>query len=138
RRAGPTGTGCGGAGRVTQGADGDLTYGASVAKTATSTSRARSGGTGGASTRPGSRSGPGSRGGSSGRAAAPSQGGSRPGKAFRGIAGATGGTVRAMTDTARDLEPEHRRDGAGFLLLALALVVALREWWGLDGVFGDA
>ncbi|MGD8200092.1 DNA translocase FtsK 4TM domain-containing protein [Ornithinimicrobium sp. W1679] len=43
-----------------------------------------------------------------------------------------------MTDTARDLEPEHRRDGAGFLLLALALVVALREWWGLDGMFGDA
>ncbi|WP_141820231.1 FtsK/SpoIIIE family DNA translocase [Ornithinimicrobium humiphilum] len=43
-----------------------------------------------------------------------------------------------MTDTARDLEPEHRRDGAGFLLLALAFVVALREWWGLDGVVGAA
>ncbi|MFK5690528.1 DNA translocase FtsK 4TM domain-containing protein [Ornithinimicrobium sp. LYQ92] len=42
-----------------------------------------------------------------------------------------------MTDTARDLEPEHRRDGAGFVLLALALVVALREWWQLDGIFGD-
>ncbi|WP_192796726.1 FtsK/SpoIIIE family DNA translocase [Serinicoccus kebangsaanensis] len=42
-----------------------------------------------------------------------------------------------MTDTAHDLEPEHRRDGAGFLLLALALVVALREWWGLDGYVGD-
>ncbi|WP_191090999.1 FtsK/SpoIIIE family DNA translocase [Serinicoccus hydrothermalis] len=42
-----------------------------------------------------------------------------------------------MTDTAHDLEPEHRRDGAGFLLLALALVVALREWWGLDGFVGD-
>ncbi|WP_156875690.1 FtsK/SpoIIIE family DNA translocase [Ornithinimicrobium pekingense] len=43
-----------------------------------------------------------------------------------------------MTDTARDLEPEHRRDGAGFLLLVLAVVVALREWWTLsDGLFGD-
>ncbi|WP_130013252.1 FtsK/SpoIIIE family DNA translocase [Serinicoccus sediminis] len=42
-----------------------------------------------------------------------------------------------MTDTAHDLDPEHRRDGAGFLLLALALVVALREWWGLDGFVGD-
>ncbi|MFC5042934.1 DNA translocase FtsK 4TM domain-containing protein [Ornithinimicrobium kibberense] len=118
----------------------DLAYGASVAKTATSTSRTRSGGTSGASTRPRSRSGSGSRGGTSGRgsAAQGQEGPSLPGKAFRGIAGATGGTVRAMTDTARDLEPEHRRDGAGFLLLALALVVALREWWGLDGMFGDA
>ncbi|WP_202613714.1 FtsK/SpoIIIE family DNA translocase [Ornithinimicrobium cerasi] len=43
-----------------------------------------------------------------------------------------------MSDAAHDLEPEHRRDGAGFLLLVLAVVVALREWWNLDGLFGDA
>ena len=46
--------------------------------------------------------------------------------------------MRAMSDTARDLEPEHRRDGAGFVLLVLAVVVALREWWHLEGLFGDA
>ncbi|MDO5739397.1 MAG: DNA translocase FtsK [Ornithinimicrobium sp.] len=43
-----------------------------------------------------------------------------------------------MSDAARDLEPEHRRDGAGFVFLVLAIVVALREWWHLDGLFGDA
>ncbi|MFX0539991.1 DNA translocase FtsK 4TM domain-containing protein [Ornithinimicrobium sp. Y1847] len=43
-----------------------------------------------------------------------------------------------MSDAAHDLEPEHRRDGAGFLLLVLAVIVALREWWHLDGMFGDA
>ncbi|MFC6422589.1 FtsK/SpoIIIE family DNA translocase [Ornithinimicrobium tianjinense] len=42
-----------------------------------------------------------------------------------------------MSDAAHDLEPEHRRDGAGFLLLVLAVIVALREWWQLDGLFGD-
>lgn len=33
--------------------------------------------------------------------------------------------------------PEHRRDGLGFGLLALAVVVASREWWGLPGIVGD-
>jgi DNA segregation ATPase FtsK/SpoIIIE, S-DNA-T family len=51
----------------------------------------------------------------------------------------TAGAVRKMGDKAptEGLEPEHRRDGVGFLLLALALVVALREWWGLQGPVGD-
>ncbi|MBE1874557.1 DNA translocase FtsK 4TM domain-containing protein [Myceligenerans sp. TRM 65318] len=34
-------------------------------------------------------------------------------------------------------EPDHRADGVGFFLLALAVVVAAREWWGIDGAFGD-
>ena len=119
-----------------------------MAKTATTSTSTRSGGSRGASSRPATRSGSDGRSGatnapkgSRGAGATPrprDDGPSLPGRAMRGIAGATGGTVRAMTDTARDLEPEHRRDGAGFLLLALALVVALREWWGLDGLFGDA
>jgi S-DNA-T family DNA segregation ATPase FtsK/SpoIIIE len=35
-----------------------------------------------------------------------------------------------------DLEPEHRRDGIGLLLVALAVLVAAREWWGMPGVVG--
>ena len=48
-----------------------------------------------------------------------------------------GGAVRRIGTAARDLEPEHRRDGIGFALIALAIVVAAREWWGLQGVVGD-
>ncbi len=56
---------------------------------------------------------------------------------WMGVAHVTGNAVRRVGRTAGDLEPEHRRDGAGLLLLALAIVVAAREWWGLTGVFGD-
>ncbi len=64
-----------------------------------------------------------------------------PVKALRstwmGVAHATGNGVRKVGHSASQIEPEHRRDGAGFLLLAVALVVAVREWWGLEGVVGD-
>ncbi len=63
-----------------------------------------------------------------------------PLRAFRttwmGLAHATGSVVRKVGSTGRDLEPEHRRDGVGLLLVALAVVVAAREWWGLSGWFG--
>jgi len=54
-----------------------------------------------------------------------------------GMAHIAGGTVRRIGHSARDLEPEHRRDGVGFFLLGLAVVVAAREWWGLKGMAGD-
>ncbi|MDQ1482114.1 MAG: segregation ATPase FtsK/SpoIIIE, family, partial [Actinomycetota bacterium] len=50
-----------------------------------------------------------------------------------GIAHVAGGTVRRIGHSARDLEPEHRRDGIGLFLLALAILVATVEWWGLKG-----
>ncbi len=53
------------------------------------------------------------------------------------MAHVAGGTVRRIGHSARDLEPEHRRDGIGFFLLGLAVVVAAREWWGLKGTAGD-
>ena len=48
-----------------------------------------------------------------------------------------GGAVRKVGHSARELEPEHQRDGVGFALIAIAVVVAAREWWGVQGVVGD-
>ncbi len=55
---------------------------------------------------------------------------------YLGVAHGLGAVVRSITKGARDLEPEHRRDGVAFFLIALALVVAAREWWGISGTFG--
>lgn len=54
-----------------------------------------------------------------------------------GMAHVAGGAVRRVGSSARDLEPEHRRDGVGFFLIGLSIVVAAREWWALDGAVGD-
>jgi S-DNA-T family DNA segregation ATPase FtsK/SpoIIIE len=58
--------------------------------------------------------------------------------AWMGVAHLVGGTARRVGHGARDLDPALRRDGAAFFLLALAVVVAVREWWGLEGMAGDA
>lgn len=47
-------------------------------------------------------------------------------------------TVGRQAATARDLDPEHRRDGAGLLLLALAILLAVAVWFGGGGPVGDA
>jgi S-DNA-T family DNA segregation ATPase FtsK/SpoIIIE len=53
------------------------------------------------------------------------------------VAHAVGAAVRGLGRTAAELEPEHRRDGAGLFLVALAVVVAASVWWQLPGsVFG--
>ncbi|MBC7638852.1 MAG: DNA translocase FtsK 4TM domain-containing protein [Rhodoferax sp.] len=57
--------------------------------------------------------------------------------AWMGLAHLVGGTARRIGHGARDLDPAHRRDGVGFTLIALAVVVAAREWWGLAGPVGD-
>src|SRR6478609_737524 len=54
-----------------------------------------------------------------------------------GVAHVVGATVRKIGHTARDLEPEHRRDGAGLFLVGLAVVVAAAVWWQLPGGIGD-
>jgi DNA segregation ATPase FtsK/SpoIIIE, S-DNA-T family len=53
-----------------------------------------------------------------------------------GMAHVAGGTVRRIGSSASELEPEHRRDGIGLFLLALAVLVAASEWWGLKGTTG--
>ncbi|WP_265445112.1 DNA translocase FtsK [Flexivirga meconopsidis] len=54
-----------------------------------------------------------------------------------GVAHVAGGAARRVGHSARELEPELRRDGLGFALIAAAVVIAAREWWGLAGVAGD-
>ncbi len=58
--------------------------------------------------------------------------------AWLGLAHAIGGGVRRIGHTAGELEPEHRRDGAGLFLVGLAVVVAASVWWQLPGKVGDA
>ncbi len=55
-----------------------------------------------------------------------------------GLAHLIGAGVRKVGHTARELEPEHRRDGAGLFLIGLAVVVAAAVWWQLPGQMGDA
>ncbi|EWT03484.1 cell division protein FtsK [Intrasporangium oryzae NRRL B-24470] len=57
---------------------------------------------------------------------------------WMGVSHLAGSAVRRVGTSARELEPEHRRDGLGFTFIALAVVVASREWWGVSGVFGQA
>jgi S-DNA-T family DNA segregation ATPase FtsK/SpoIIIE len=52
------------------------------------------------------------------------------------FARAVGGIARAAGARARDLDPAHRRDGAGLALLGSAIVVAGGVWWRLPGPFG--
>ncbi|QNN52238.1 FtsK/SpoIIIE family DNA translocase [Nocardioides mesophilus] len=54
-----------------------------------------------------------------------------------GLAHLIGAGVRKVGHTARELEPEHRRDGAGLFLIGLAVVVAAAVWWQLPGGVGD-
>ncbi|MGH3361520.1 MAG: DNA translocase FtsK 4TM domain-containing protein, partial [Nocardioides sp.] len=49
------------------------------------------------------------------------------------VAHGLGSVARSIGRTARDLEPEHRRDGVGLLLFGLAMVTAAAVWWHLPG-----
>jgi DNA segregation ATPase FtsK/SpoIIIE, S-DNA-T family len=55
-----------------------------------------------------------------------------------GLAHAVGAVARRIGRTARDLEPEHRRDGVGLFLFGLAVVVAAAVWWQLPGGLTEA
>lgn len=64
---------------------------------------------------------------------------------FRGVAAVwlaiahgVGAVARSIGHTARDLEPEHRRDGVGLFLFGIAVVVAAAVWWQLPGSIMDA
>jgi DNA segregation ATPase FtsK/SpoIIIE-like protein len=56
-----------------------------------------------------------------------------------GLAHGVGWAVRAagrQAATARDLDPEHRRDGGGLLLLGLAILTAVAVWFSSAGPLG--
>ena len=69
------------------------------------------------------------------------------GGSFRLLAGGVGGVGRAAGSSARDLDPAHRRDGVGLVLLIGALLSAAGAWWhagtagntladAVEGLFG--
>ena len=64
--------------------------------------------------------------------------GSGIGAIWRTIAKTLGAAIRTVTRSAKDLDPEHQRDGIGLLLLISALVSAAASWWHLDNFFGRA
>ncbi len=49
---------------------------------------------------------------------------------------AVGGVARAFGNSARDMDPLHRRDGVGLAYLAGAIVVAATTWFRMDNLLG--
>ncbi len=49
-----------------------------------------------------------------------------------GIGHAIGGVARSIGDDAKGLDPEHRRDGLGLALVALAVTTATSIWFGVE------
>ena len=54
------------------------------------------------------------------------------------IAHTVGGAARAVGRSARDLDPDLRRDGMGLILLALGILVAAAVWWQSEGPLLEA
>ena len=52
------------------------------------------------------------------------------------VAGTAGFTARRFGNSARDLDPEHRRDGVGLLWLAIGIVLAASIWWRMGNPVG--
>jgi DNA segregation ATPase FtsK/SpoIIIE-like protein len=54
------------------------------------------------------------------------------------LASGVGYVARLFGDSARDLDPVHRRDGAGLAVLAAAIIAAGAAWWGIGSGLGKA
>ncbi|MFS3130495.1 DNA translocase FtsK 4TM domain-containing protein [Nocardioides sp. Bht2] len=52
---------------------------------------------------------------------------------WMGLAHGLGAIARSIGHSAREIEPEQRRDGVGLFLCGLAVVVAAAVWWRLPG-----
>ena len=56
---------------------------------------------------------------------------------WRSFAKTLGASIRVVTRGAKDLDPEHQRDGFGLLLFVISLIAAATTWWQLDNWFGN-
>jgi S-DNA-T family DNA segregation ATPase FtsK/SpoIIIE len=54
------------------------------------------------------------------------------------LAGGVGVAARGIGKGARDLHPDHRRDGVGLLWLGVAIVLAAGLWFRMDNIAGRA
>ncbi|MFN8169475.1 MAG: DNA translocase FtsK [Candidatus Nanopelagicales bacterium] len=54
-----------------------------------------------------------------------------------GLGHLIGGTVRRLGAGARDLDPAHRRDGLGLLVIGAAILVAFAVWWDVTSGLGS-
>jgi S-DNA-T family DNA segregation ATPase FtsK/SpoIIIE len=54
------------------------------------------------------------------------------------LASLVGLSARGVGRSARDLDPAHRRDGAGLASIGAAIVVAVSVWWHAGGPVGSA
>ncbi len=54
-----------------------------------------------------------------------------------GIGHVVGGTVRKLGNGARDLDPAHRRDGLGLVIIGGAILVAFAVWWDVTSGLGS-
>lgn len=68
----------------------------------------------------------------------PTQVASAIGKIWRALAKGSGNLIRFTTRAAKDLDPAHRRDGAAFLLVIVALAAIAGTWMHLDSPVGNA
>lgn len=58
-------------------------------------------------------------------------------KTWSALASAFGSSVRFLARGAKDLDPAHRRDGAGFLLIILAFAALVGTWFKSESVLSD-
>ncbi|ANZ38460.1 cell division protein FtsK [Lentzea guizhouensis] len=69
------------------------------------------------------------------RKPAPRKSGGAVSAVWGGVGRGVGSVVRTVSRT-KDLDPEHRRDGLGLLLIALAFVTGAGVWWQAGGPVG--
>ncbi|HEX7305083.1 FtsK/SpoIIIE family DNA translocase [Lentzea sp.] len=70
------------------------------------------------------------------RKPAPRKGGGAISTVWGALGRGVGSVVRAITGT-KGLEPEHRRDGVGLFLIALAFITGAGVWWQAGGPVGQ-